>query len=65
MPQITLHPIDYTPKKILFYNPNTSFVVPSREDWRQSVVFDISVNTNGSAHKLGVGAGLFIQTKNY
>ena len=68
MPEITLHPSDYTPKKIIFCNPNISFVVPSREEWQQSEVdlevFDISVYTDGSAHELGVGTGLFIQTKN-
>ena len=68
MPKISLHPSDYTPKKIIFCNPNISFVVPSREEWQQSEVdlevFDISVYTDGSAHELGVGTGLFIQTKN-
>ena len=53
----------------MFCNPNISFAVPSIEEWQQSEVnlevFDIYVYTDGSAHKLGVGAGLFSQTKTY
>ena len=67
MPQITLHPIDYTLKKILFCNPNTSFVVPSREGWWQSEVnvevFDISVDTDVS-FKLKITRMVLLTQKN-
>ena len=66
IPQV-LMPSDSIPRCLSFGMTNVKFVIPDREQWLEQRVdtnYDVNIFTDGSRNDLGVGAGVFISSKN-
>ena len=62
-----LMPSDSIPRCLSFGMTNVKFVIPDREQWLEQRVdtnYDVNIFTDGSRNELGVGAGVFISSKN-